>query len=115
MQTDYIMLIFDVVIFGYGVYMVYSARQMQETKQPPTILLNPMELVGARDIPGFCEAMYKPLILFGIMAMIYGIVGMVNDIFVSIQTVNLVSIGLFLIMCIWFFRQMKNNKTKYLK
>lgn len=115
MQTDNIMMIFDVIIFGYGVYMVYCAKQMRETGQPPTILLNPMELVGARDIAGFCKAMYKPLMLFGIMAMVYGVVGMVNDLFVSMQMINLLLIGIFLLMCVWFFREMKHNKTKYLK
>ena len=63
MGSDSFMMLFDVIIFCYGVYMVYSAYQMRRTEQPPTMLINPMELVGARDVKGFCEAMFRPFVV----------------------------------------------------
>ncbi|MEY8331549.1 hypothetical protein AALB53_00225 [Lachnospiraceae bacterium 47-T17] len=115
MGSDSFMMLFDVIIFCYGVYMVYSAYQMRRTEQPPTMLINPMELVGARDVKGFCEAMFRPFVVFGMMASIYGLLGLVNDFFISLPALNFGAIILFLVMCYWFFREMKKNKSKYLK
>ena len=115
MGSDSFMILFDVIIFGYGIYLIYSGYQMKKTHQPSSLIINQTELVGARDVKGFCEAMYKPLILFGVLAVIYGIAGYVNDKYLNEPMANLIAIALFLILCFWFFRETKKNKTKYLK
>ena len=115
MGSDSFMMLFDLIIFCYGLYMVYSAYQMKKTHQPPAMLINQAELVGARDVKGFCEAMFKPFVVFGMMAAIYGVLGLINDFFISLAALNFAAIILFLIMCYWFFREMKKNKSKYLK
>lgn len=115
MNSDSFMILFDVIILGYGLYMVYSAYQMRKTHQPPTMLINQAELVGARDVKGFCEAMFKPFVLFGMIAAIYGVVGLINDLYMEVPAMNFVSIALFLVLCFWFFKEMKKNKSKFLK
>lgn len=115
MNSDSFMILFDVIILGYGMYMVYSAYQMRKTHQPPSMLINQSELIGARDVKGFCEAMFKPFVLFGVMAAIYGIVGLINDLYVEVFGMNVASVALFLILCFWFFKEMKKNKSKFLK
>lgn len=115
MGSDSFMMLFDVIICCYGLYMVYSAYQMKKTHQPPSMLINQTELVGARDVKGFCEAMFKPFVLFGMMAAFYGVLGLINDFYISLPALNFGSILLFLVMCYWFFREMKKNKSKYLK
>jgi hypothetical protein len=109
------MILFDVIILMYGLYMVYSGYQMKKTHQPPNILINQTELVGAKDVKGFCEAMFKPLVSFGMLAVLYGIVGFINDKYTDQPMVNFVSVALFLIMCVWFLRVNRANQKKYIK
>ena len=115
MNSDSFMSLFDLVILIYGIYMIYSAYQMRKTHQPSKLIINQAELVGARDPKGFCEAMFKPFVVLGMLAILYGIVGFLNDKFVDDPMVTLVAIALFLIMCFWFMRELNKNKTKYLK
>lgn len=115
MGSDSFMQLFDLVIFGYGLYMVYSAFQMKKTHQPPAMLINQTELIGARDVKGFCEAMFRPFVIFGVMAALYGVLGLINDMVITIPAITFGSIILFLIMCYWFFQEMKKNKRKFLK
>lgn len=115
MTSDSMMILFDFIILGYGLYMVYSAYQMKKTNQPPTLIVNQADLIGARDVKSFCEAMFKPFVLFGMMAIIYGVIGLVNDMYLKTPMMNFVSVLLFLILCFWFLREMKKNKIKYLK
>ena len=115
MNSDSFMVLFDFVIFFYGLYMVYSAYQMKRTGQPSNLIINQAELVGAKDMKGFCGAMFKPLVLFGIMAMIYGVADYVNDKYLEVPMANFVAVALFLILCVWFLRETKKNKAKYIK
>lgn len=115
MGSDSFMVLFDLIILFYGLYLVYSAYQMKKTHQPPNMIINPADLVGARDTKGFCEAMFKPTVVFGMMAALYGIVGFVNDRYVDEPMVNFVSIALFLILCFWYLRETKKYKSQYLK
>ena len=115
MNSDSLMVLFDVVILAYGLSMIYNAYKMKQTHQPPSMIINQADLIGARDVRGFCEAMFKPLVLFGALAVLYGIVGMVNDMYVEMPMVNFVSVALFLILCFWFLREIKKAKAKYLK
>ena len=109
------MLLFDVIILCYGVYLIYCGFQMKKTHQPSNVIINQAELIGARDTKGFCDAMFKPLMVFGIMAVLYGIIGFVNDRYIDEPMVNFVAIAVFLILCFWFLRETKKNKAKYLK
>lgn len=115
MSSDSFMILFDVIILGYGIYMVYSAYQMRKTHQPPNMLINQSELIGARDVKGFCDAMFKPVVLFGMVAALYGIVGLINDLYMEVVGMNVVSVVLFLVLCFWFFKEMKKNKSKFLR
>ena len=72
MSSDSFMILFDVIILCYGVYLVYSGYQMKNTHQPSNLIINQADLVGARDTKSFCEAMFKPTVVFGMMAILYG-------------------------------------------
>ena len=115
MSSDSFMVLFDFVIFFYGLYMIYSAYQMKRSGQPSNLIINPTELVGAKDMKGFCQAMYKPLILFGILAVAYGVVGYLNDKYWNYSIINFISVAVFLVLCVWFLRMVKKYKAKYIK
>ena len=114
MSSDSFMLLFDVIILCYGLYLIYSGYQMKKTHQPSNLIINQADLIGARDTKGFCEAMFKPTVVFGMMAVLYGIVGFINDRYVDEPMVNFASIILFLILCFWFLRETKKYKSQYL-
>lgn len=115
MNPDSFMMLFDVIILCYGVYLVYSGYQMKKTHQPSSLIINQADLIGARDIGGFCEAMFKPVVVFGMLAVLYGVVGFINDCFWDEAMVNFISVALFLVLCFWFVQEMKKNKARYLK
>ena len=115
MDTASFMVLFDVIILGYGLYVIYSAMKMKKTGEPSNILINEEELVGARDIKSFCAAMATPFSVLGLAAVLYGIVGLVNDLLINIPMLNFFSIVIFLILCFWFFRLLKKNKAEFLK
>ena len=115
MSSDSFMLLFDVIILCYGLYLIYSGYQMKKTHQPSNLIINQADLIGARDTKGFCEAMFKPTVVFGMMAVLYGIVGFINDRYVDEPMVNFASIILFLILCFWLLRETKKYKSQYLK
>jgi hypothetical protein len=115
MDSDSFMILFDFIILIYGVYMVYSGFQMKKTHRPPNIIINETELVGAKDVPGFCDAMFKPLVVFGILAVLYGVVGFINDKYMDLAMLNFVTIAVFLVACVWFLRLTKKYRTTYIK
>jgi hypothetical protein len=115
MNSDSFLVLFDMIILFYGVYMVYCAFQMQKTHRPPNLIINESDLVGARDVKGFCDAMYKPLVCFGILAAIYGVISFVNDNYLDLPAVSFTSVVVFLAMCVWFVRLTKKNRTKYIR
>ncbi len=56
------------VIFGYGVYLIYSCIQMKNTGEIPKMMINnKINLERAKDIPGYINYMYVRTIVFGII------------------------------------------------
>ena len=115
MGSDSFMTLFDVIILFYGVYLIYGACQMKRTHQPSSLIINQGDLIGARDVKGFCEALFKPLLAFGIAAIIYGILNLVNDRYLKEPMIDFVAMPVFLVLCFWFLRMMKKCKKNYLR
>lgn len=114
MGSDSFMILFDIIVVCYGVYLIYSAFQMRKTHQPSNLIVNQGDLVGARDVKGFCEAMFKPLVGFGIASIIYGVLAFANDRYLNVPMINTVAMPIFLVLCIWFVWKMKKIKESYL-
>lgn len=113
MDTQSMISLFDAIVILYGIYCIYSAKKMSETKKPPAFLVNPGELVGARDVAGFCAEIYKPLIIFGVIAIAYGIFNIASEYIHIHYMISLASILVFLGLCIWFVRLLRVLKNKY--
>ena len=115
MSSDSFMILFDVIVVCYGVYLIYSAFQMRKTHQPSNLIVNQGDLVGARDVKGFCDAMFNPLVGFGIAAILYGGLASADDRYLHVPMINTVAMPIFLALCIWFVWKMKKIKEKYLR
>lgn len=61
MESINFLMIFDIVILGYGFLIVRGALQMHKTNVPASMLIPAEELTGCKDPVGFCEAMYQRL------------------------------------------------------
>lgn len=108
------MLVFDMIMLGYGPYLAYQAYQMKQTGKPPSSLITKQELVGAKDIPGFCVVMFKPMAIFGVALAIYGAVGLANDLIFNLPGVNIIALVLLILLCAWFMKHFKKAKAEYL-
>ena len=74
-----IMTIFDVIILLYGAYTIYTSLKMKKTGEPAKWLVNEQEIGRCKDKKGFIDAICVGTILFGAMAIVYGIVSLLNS------------------------------------
>lgn len=79
MESINFLMIFDIVILGYGFLIVRGALQMHKTNVPASMLIPAEELTGCKDPVGFCEAMYQKTLVFGILCIVYGAVCTINE------------------------------------
>lgn len=62
------MVIIEVILCAYGIYMVYAAIQMKKTGNIPARLIsNKINLERSKDIPGFIKFMFPRCFIFGII------------------------------------------------
>lgn len=110
---DYI-IIFDVIIAILGIYLVYSCFRMNKSGELSTFIIHREEILRCKDKKAFIDATFKPTLIFGMVAMLYGGLAFVND---SIAPLGKVfDIGgaiIFLAVLVWFALFMKKEKTKY--
>ena len=99
MESINFLMIFDIVILGYGFLIVRGALQMHKTNVPASMLIPAEELTGCKDPVGFCEAMYQKTL--------YGLG--------SIKLLNIIALTVFIIAVLWFCKEMRSAREKYLK
>ena len=105
--------LFNVIVFIYGVYCVYAAKKMTDTKTPPTFLVPSTELIGARDVAGFCMEIRKPLIIYGVISAASAVVCIAAKYLPYQGTIQFAAILIFLILCFWFVKLVRKYKTQY--
>lgn len=115
MRTFNFLMIFDIIIVGYGLCIIFAALKMNRTKQPAGMLIPEEDLVGSKDPNGFCEAMYKKTLAFGILCMLYGLAGTVNELIWKFKIVNIIALTVFIVVVLWFCREMRNARHTYIK
>lgn len=114
MSSDTIMLIFDLIIFGYGLYGVLSAIRMKKTGIPSTILVSKEELPKIKNPQKFCQKMYQPTVVFGCMACVFGGIEVVNQYVIKRAFVDILGVVCFLIVCAWYVKEMRRAKEEHL-
>lgn len=110
---DYI-IIFDVIIAFLGVYLLYSALQMKRTQKISTLIVNKDVIARCRDKKSFIESVYRKMALFGIISIVFGICGCIDDMVYSFgRTYDIVSVLLYLVAWFLFSREIRNESGKY--
>lgn len=116
MESINFLMIFDIVILGYGFLIVRGALQMHKTNVPASMLIPAEELTGCKDPVGFCKAMYQKTLVFGILCIVYGAVCTINEYGLgSIKLLNIIALTVFIIAVLWFCKEMRSAREKYLK
>lgn len=113
-MTDIYKLI-DIIIFGFGIYALYSARELQTKKRIiPTFLIGrQFRPEDCKDVEKFSLYLTPRLEILAISMIIYGVLAVINDYFVPIGTLVLIcSIVMFVIM-IWYGISSKKAMDAY--
>ena len=96
-----VMLIFDVVIAIFGVYMIAAALKMKKTAR-------------CRKTKEFIAFIYWKEAVFGALIIAVGVLGIINDKVVSLGAFNVVELLIFLAAFLWFQSQLRKAREQFL-
>ncbi len=114
MQSEVIVLMFDIIILILGTYALYAAVHMKKTGIPSAILIPAQEQPRIRNAEGFCQKMYQPTLVFGSVVCLYGIVDLSNQFVLKQPVVDLLSTASFLIAIVWYVKKLRQVKEEHL-
>lgn len=109
-----VMLIFDVVIVIFGVYMIAAALMMKKNGVISSVVITPEEIAKCKDKQGFIAFMYWKEALFGGLMALVGVLGIINDTVVSLGAFNVVEMLVFLAAFLWFQNELRKARGMYL-
>lgn len=115
MDSINFLLIFDVIILGYGFYIIAAAVKMDRTKIPAGMLVSREELTGSRDPEGFCGAMAKKTLVLGICCVLFGLISGIGEIYIKSRIFSGAVLTLFLITVLWYCNEMRSARSAYIK
>lgn len=106
--------LFDIIIIGFGIYIIFTSIRMKQTGEISTIVMNREEIPKCRDKSGFIDFVYKKTIVFGVIAALFGVLGFINDTMFSLGAmVNWIGIAVFVVMFVWFTRTLRTARKKF--
>ncbi|MFV0464939.1 MAG: hypothetical protein ACK5ML_02605 [Lachnospiraceae bacterium] len=108
------MVLFDLMIIGFGAYIVFTSYRMKQTGEISTIVMNREEIPKCRDKAGYIDFVYKKSIMFGIIAALFGALGLINDLVYAFGAiVNWIGIIVFIVMFVWFTNALRKARSLY--
>ena len=110
MNTDSIYALMDAVILGSGVYIIYLYLVMVKSGKLRKSMLLPqnLDVSKCRDVAGFIRFTGTKQLIFGVIALLCGIIGLVQDFTQKIGAVPyIIVIMLFFVYALWFGLQIK--------
>lgn len=78
MQSETIVLLFDIILFILGIYALACAIRMKKTAIPSAILIPKEEMPKMKNTKDFCQKMYVPTVLFAVVICLYGVIDIFN-------------------------------------
>lgn len=107
------MVIFDVVITLFGLYMVGAAVQMKKSGKISSMVVSKEEQKHCKNTKAFIDQIYKKEAVFGGIMAIVGILDLVDELVISIQYANVFEMLIFLMAFLWFNREMRSARADY--
>lgn len=110
------MLIMDLIIAGYGIFMIYISVWMRKNKRVHKSVLAEEEIKRCRDQEGFVNYMFSKVMLLAVVCVLTGVGGMICDYLeISSRIVSLSILGVFLIAFGIFTHFLRLAREKFVK
>lgn len=107
-------IIFDVIITGLGMYLIFASFQMRRTGQISTVIINKEEIARCRDKKGFTQSIFGQTLAIGLFSLIYGGLGIVNDTLYALGGIfDFGGVVVFLVLWFWYTRELKKKKELF--
>lgn len=106
------LIIFDAIIFIYGVYTIYSAIKMKRTQELSNFFTGG-NMEPIRDVHGYINYIYGRTIVLGSVATLFGIVGFINDYVAQFPYIMQAMMVLFLTVVVWFTININRAKRQF--
>lgn len=110
-----VMLVFNVIIGVFGFYMIISALKMKKSGEINSSVITKEEIASCRDREGFICFMYWREAVFGMVLVLWWILGMVDEFVASLEKFSLVQTLLFLAAFIWFQHGLLEARKKFIE
>ncbi len=96
--------IFDLLIAGCGLYLIYTAISMKKHGQVKAgvIVSKDVDVEKIRDKAGFIQYMYGKVLLIGILAVLVGVISLVNTKLGGPDIISILSVIGYLIVLVVF-------------
>lgn len=114
MSSDTIMLLFNLIILIFGFYGIFSAVHMKRTGIPSTLIVSKGEASSVAKKEEFCDHLYVPTVIFGVVSCLYGIVTLFNQYVLQQQLIKILAVVCYLIVCMWYVKELQKIKADYL-
>lgn len=116
MNTNSIYALMDAVIVGCGVYVLYLYVTMIKTGKLKQSMLMPqnVDVKKCKDVAGFIKFTGTKQLIFGIVALVCGGIGLIQDFTQLVGAVPyMIVILIFFIYALWFGLQIKKAAKMY--
>ncbi|MFI3212214.1 MAG: hypothetical protein R3Y24_02635 [Eubacteriales bacterium] len=109
-------MLIDAIIGGMGIYIMVQGINMKKTGVIPEGLLvsKKVNLNSIKDKAGFIQYMFLPTMILGVLGLLSGVVGTVNDYMSGLDVITAILSGLFLIALIAFYVMDIKAQKKYI-
>ena len=107
------LLLIDIIILGFGIYMLGICIYMKKTGKIHSILLIEPEIKKCRHPEKFIAYMNPRLLGFSIITLIDGVIGLIDELAVSSRYLDFVYMIIFFAAFLWFTNALKNAREKF--
>ncbi len=109
-----IMTVFDVIMVISGLYMAAAGVRMKKSGEIGSVILTGEESAACRDRDGWVGFMYWRETALGIVLILAGGSGVVNDLFFSMRYWDYVKMVSFFLAFCWFYSSLHRARRDYL-
>lgn len=109
-----IMIIIDIVIAVFGIYMIGASLKMKKTGNISSVIITEEEIAKCKDKQGFIAFMYWKETAFGGVLVLVGALGLIDSLVASLGKWNIVELIVFLAAFVWFQTELRKARVKYI-
>ncbi len=104
-----------IIVFACGIYAIYSYIRMKKDGEINASILLGKDYIykTCKDKDGYIKKVGPALLVFGLAALIYGILDMIHCYVYSMTIVDTVGMAIFFVVLVWFAVYTAKLKSKY--